>query len=216
MDVSYRNIRTFIMHVIDWNDVISQDFSEARNELQKSITLEEINETIMAFRDCDKVEVVDGVGDILVTAGFYLYLQSGRDISFMDKLMAIDSELLKETGYLDWRLDKLKDDLEDYDTVDFKMLQFICAEAIRIFGEEYVQNYFCAILYSNESKFTPIHEYNHEVEMEHVESKYKDKFANIVPVTRMFRGKEVVLLRADNGHGKLLKPTGFKEPSAFL
>lgn len=216
MDVSYTKCSDFIQYVIDWNAVISDDFSDARLDLQKKITMEEINETMEALEYCDKKEVIDGVGDILVTAGFYLYLQNEQDTSFLDNICAIDSELLKYQIGFDSVLHDISYDLQSFAIVDYFKLQLLCAYTIDMFGRDTVEDYFDAILKSNDSKFIKPEEYNEQVEMNHVTSKYSGKFSNITPVTRMFRGSEVILLLADGGHGKMLKPTMFKEPHDFM
>lgn len=215
MYVSYDLCSDFIEYVIDWNAVISYDFSQARKDLQIAITLEELDETINAFYKCDKKEIIDGVGDVLVTAGFYLYLQNNQNTEFLDQLYPIDSEPLKsQVSFIDL-LHVIRDKLDIEKHVDYFELQLLCAHTIAMFGREVVEDYFDAILKSNDSKFIRIDEYDEAVEMNHVTSKYADKFSDITPVTRNFRGTEVILLRADGGSGKLLKPTTFKEPDEF-
>lgn len=216
MDVSYTNIRNFIEYVIDWNDVISQDFSPARTALQKTITLSEIQETINAFSECNKKEIIDGCGDILVTAGFYLYLMNNQSTKFLNKIYEIDSVALKLHRQPDEITSDIYYDLEEHNHVSFFELQLLCAQVIDMYGHDLVFDYLDAILKSNDSKFTKAADFDYDSEMSRANTKYAGSFENITTVERMFRGEKVILIRADNGNGKLLKPIGFKEPESFM
>lgn len=216
MDVTYAKIGDFIQYVVDWNVTITpDDFSKDRIILQRTITIEEIEETAKALFRCDKQEFIDGVGDILVTAGYLMYLRSNGCVD-LSNIYAIDSNLLERVYSLKEILERISGNMFYPNQDEYFNLQLLCAYAIHMFGRDEFEQYMDAILKSNDSKFVPFHEFDEHIEMNHVESKYKDKFDHIIPVEGSFRGSKVIMLRADNGFGKLLKPTVFVEPKDLL
>ena len=215
-DITYSGIINFIQYVVDWNEVIlDKDASiESRMELQKTITLSEVQETIDAFNDNDKQEIVDGVGDVLVTAGYMIYLKEGN-MNFLDYTFSFTTkDLLNEMSFESLLMVIKQEVINEH--ISYYNLQLLAAYVINMFGREYVVPYLNAILKSNDSKFVRMDQWDEKKEADHVEKKYKGKFDNIVGVPRKFRGEDVMLLRADFGRGKLLKPTVFVEPTDIL
>jgi len=214
MDVTYHKLPSFIRDVIVWNKVIGEDFGEQKFDLQKKITLEEINETIEAYRANDMKEVIDGVGDILVTAGYFNYLKTQSD-QFLGEKIEFNSEVMPYYIGFESLLDNIKTSILRGHTCYFS-LSLLAAKTIHMYGRELVEDYFQAIIKSNYSKFIKPEDWNEDLEMQHVKNKYAGKFENIIPVTVTVEGQDYILLKADNGQGKLLKPTLFCEPHEFM
>lgn len=210
MGWSFLRYLEFLNRVIEWNKVVHGD-NVVPESLQKSITREEINETIKAIEDDDVQEILDGIGDILVTAGYLTYMNTGAnelidtvdvpEIRFSNPLDILNEMLI----YLDLEVSDI--------TYDYHIQALICW-ACKKYGYKEVEKYIENILISNESKFMLPRECDTIHEVSVAVEKYKSKgFKNIVIVTGEFMGKEVYILRADGGNGKVLKPTTFVEPS---
>lgn len=94
MDTTFLNKPTdfykYVEEVIHWNKVSQagkEDFSAKKISDQKNFVLEEINELGEAIIAKDKEEVVDALADIVVTAGYWLYLKEPSLIKNSCKLM---------------------------------------------------------------------------------------------------------------------------------
>jgi hypothetical protein len=214
MDVTYHKLGQFVQDVIVWNKVIGEDFGEHKFDLQKKITLEEINETIEAYRNNDKKEIIDGVGDILVTAGYFNYLKTQSD-EFLKEKIQFDSEVMPFYIGFESLLDNIKTSIIRGHTCHFS-LSLLASKTIDMYGRELVEDYFQAIIKSNYSKFILPEDWNEDLELQHARNKYAGKFENIIPVTVTVDNQDYILLKADNGKGKLLKPTLFREPHDFM
>ena len=199
----------FINHVIDWNQTITSDLSEERFVLQQDITLSEIQETIDGLMANDIREIIDGVGDIIVTAGYLDYLDKGskdyldeefeHEIDIDDRLDLIDLVVFAKFGTI-------------CGYVGLSLLHDILRRAEERFGQDTVQDYLIRVLRSNESKFVHPGEFDEHAELALANEKYAGKFNDLVVTTGLFQGNEVKMIRADGGSGKLLKPSKFVEP----
>lgn len=225
MDNRYHKLPQFIQYVIDWNKVfLNPDMTlDERIDLQKKVTVEEINETLAALMIEDPKEIIDGIGDILVTAGYLRYLYAGESVDFLNSsLFNYDIKYENYYQYVDvihFPLIDLKNHiLHETTSFSYDTLNYLACYAICDFGRDNVENYFNAILLSNDTKFVPVEqwvEFNDEY-MEAAQEKYEGKYKDLVWWESDFRGEPVFLIRADHGRGKILKPPSFKEPSDLL
>lgn len=199
----------FINHVIDWNQTITSDLSDERFELQQDITLSEIQETIEGIKDRNEREIIDGVGDIIVTAGYLEYLETGSK-DYLQDVYAYDGDIDDRVDLLDLVVLAKFGTIGEY--VDLALLHDILIKAEEIFGQAKVQDYLVRVLRSNESKFVQPGEFDEHAELALANEKYAGKFNDLVVTTGLFQGNEVKMIRADGGSGKLLKPSKFVEP----
>lgn len=208
----YEKIENFIHYVIDWNQVLDTDISEKKLALQTKITLSEVQETIDSILENNEREMIDGVGDILVTAGYMIYLQNEGSCDFLNEThTGFRFECPASNELLYDMVREIKSEVETH-TVDYFSLRELAAAAISRFGESTISDYFDRILLSNDSKFIKKSDWDEPTELNHANKKYQGEFSNITAVAGTFRGNDIFMLRADGGVGKILKPTGFVEP----
>lgn len=203
----------FLNRVIEWNRVAKGQhhiFKEKDFKLQKSITEEEIKETISAIYENDEQETIDGIADIFVTAGFLNYMKTGNTESPIYKL---NIETHGDPMNLINKIDN--DRVFGVGGPSHHDIQKLYGWACSQFGQDTVNTYFESVLKSNESKFVPVDQWS-DKELSIATDKYATKgFTDIVAVDGNFNGSPVKILRADNGNGKILKPSVFKEPKDF-
>lgn len=202
----------FLNRVIEWNRVAKGEFhiiKEQDLKLQKSITEEELKETIAAIEDNDQQETIDGIADVFVTAGFLNYMKSGNTEAPIHTLNPESYDPIELLAKID------RDRNSGVVGPSHHDIQKLYGWACFQYGQDIVDTYFDSVLKSNESKFVPAEQWSDE-ELSIATNKYATKgFTNIVAVDANFNGAPVKILRADNGDGKILKPSVFKEPTDF-
>lgn len=208
---TFNRYKEFLERVIEWNRVAKGGFfkfSDKDIDLQKTITKEELDETIKAINENDQQETIDGIADVFVTAGFLNYMKSGNKEIPIYNIVPEHEPM----GILS-RIDH--DRLFGVVGPSHHDIQKLYAWACFKFGQDMVDTYFESVLKSNESKFTPSEKWD-DKELIVAKNKYMSKgFTGIVAVDGSFNGKPVKILRADKGKGKILKPSSFKEPTDF-
>ena len=205
----------YVDSVIKWNQVMRAEPIDEHMPMQIVVTTEEIRETISAISEQDHTEILDGVADVLVTAGYMAYL---------------NGDSIEGVIWPSWSNSRIMDVLHTMESNAVVGLSFhdnivsVVHWATRQYSEDTVTNYIEAVLKSNDSKFiiaTDIPSTELECyitsEVHAARNKYAGQWENIVAVKRELDNGEVFyVLRADNGTGKILKPTSFKEPQEFL
>lgn len=208
--ISFDMTNEYFARVVEWNRTAKNghDFSHESFNLQESITKEEIDETLDAIKNNDKKEIMDGIADIFVT-GMYLYFMHTKDEETY--VCQFSEEMIKATDP-SIVLSNMKRTLSQHTEIHYIDIQKLCCWAINAYGEDYVNEYFERVLRSNESKFIPLSSWD-DKEIKIATKKYEPKgFTDIVAVDAVCNGNPVKILRADNGNGKILKPTSFQEP----
>src|SRR5690554_3776590 len=68
----------FLARVIEWNRVAKNGhkFDDDAFRLQRSVTQEELDETVAAIELNDEKETIDGIADIFVTAGYLAFMKT--------------------------------------------------------------------------------------------------------------------------------------------
>lgn len=198
--------RKFLNHVIDWNQTFGTDFSKERLNLQFDITLSEIEETNIAISKNNIFEIIDGIGDIIVTSGYLSYIQTQKNDYIYEYLF--DQSSLIKSIVID--MEKL---ILSRVIPPTHMIYQLLVSAQNEYGVVLVNDYLMRILKSNESKFVPEENFDSEYELKRAIERYGKEFKNIVVCDGIFRDKKIKMLRADNGNGKLLKPSTFIEPN---
>lgn len=239
---NYLAINDFIATAIEWNQNVDPSMDRKKIDVQKNIvTLSELQETLDAIKAFNeepsaknRLEIIDGVGDVLFTAGYYIFLTLSPHLSIDQRKEILENapqgeindEMINHLTTYDGEQDKLRSlyyttelirrKLVSYDNVTFYDLCLLCAQAKDYFGAGEFESYMDAILKSNNSKFIPESEWDELKEMKHIETKYGDEFDNIVFLDFMYNGSRHFKIVSDGGRGKLLKPSGYREPTAFL
>lgn len=202
----------FLQRVIEWNRVAKGEhhiFKDQDFKLQKSITEEELKETVSAIHENDQQETIDGIADVFVTAGFLNYMKTGNTEVPLHSLNPETYDPINIINKIDHDRVFAVGGPSHHDIQ--KLYGWACSQ----FGQETVDTYFDSVLKSNESKFVPVDQWSDE-ELSIATDKYAAKgFTDIVAVDGNFNGNPVKILRADHGKGKILKPSVFKEPSDF-
>lgn len=218
-DLSFANKPTdfypYVKHVIDWNGIKlsgKHDFSQKNKDLQKKFVQEEYTELMtLGFEAQNKVEVMDGLADLVVTAGYWMYLKDPHIISSSCKLLtySFGTNYAKNIQYAinkDDPWEVLQGVMALCHQVDFKV-----GEAIR------------EVLRSNDSKMPSIDDYKayHGVgdaelgetlvmESKTLNSKFEGRYEGIYATESVghivFRDKE----------GKIIKPLMYSEPDLKL
>ena len=222
-DFMRRNIDAFygyISRIVLWNSVCSNPTSteEQAYETQVSVTLEEIKETINGYLKNDRAEYVDGVCDVVVTAGYLAYMNK-------DTSMDIDLDHVvfdREQDILNFGV-KVEMTPEDVKLVD---VFWIFLKAMELIDEKYLHEYMNAVLDSNDTKILKFpYPYDGQQikdvlvsELDYVAKKYAGEFTGIVPVQyeNDVNQSQYYVFRANLGAGKILKPSQYKLPKDFL
>lgn len=206
--------------VVEWNYSANNNRSipellELLEENQKRITVSEINETYKGLDQNDRKEILDGVCDVFVTAGFMAFMQFETLKPTRSYFNAYDNQdTMTIMGRMYDILGMLKEQCnpEYLRDVDSGLVAELIYLSAKLYGKDAIVQYMANVLKSNESKFVPISQWNESVELAHANEVYGKEFNNIVGVKREFMGNPVMIVRADNGVGKILKPTLFVEP----
>lgn len=201
--------------VLEFNETIGFNRVHINNidaiKLYEDLTVSEIDETIAGIKDGDDIEVMDGVFDVFVTASFLNYLNTGlTKTSFSVK--AAPMETGNAMGGLHHLMLMFSNTiLSDKHYIAHSDIRKMIYYAESIYGFEAIEKLFTMGIKSNNTKFIfDISAKNRKKELAYAQEKYADtKFTDIVLVKSKFRGKPVYLLRADNGKGKMLKPSTF-------
>lgn len=193
----------YAQRVVAWNRVPNGGKDSTNIKGQLSYTLSEVEELEDAIREFDCTEILDAVCDIFVTASYYRYQLDGFEFNG-------PREPSNTTKFIfpDYFKILLENELIVHDDI-LSLINWACQE----FGKGRVVEYMEKVLASNDSKYVPDEEWSEEYEVKVATEKYAERdFKNIVGVPGELNGMRVWILRADNGQGKILKPTTFKEP----
>lgn len=214
-------------NVVEWNAVARgnvHDFSQDSITRQAEYTRSEILETLKAITTQDPVEFLDGVADVFVTLTYKHFLAVNGDdesdlismaVEFLENegrtiykdTHAIDSQLLDTTVWIRRE--------NDHDVTDTSTLYGLI-ELMELTQAYYNVDIFDVIKHvmdSNWSKYPSIAglvefqvQANIDHEVEYITKKNPD-FKDIVGTVN--QEHQVVVYRADNGKGKILKPSTF-------
>ena len=202
-------------NVVLWNAIArsgEHDFSKETIKLQYSLVEEEFKETKEAVDAKDLVETIDGLCDIFVVAGYWLFLNKAKP-----KLegFVIDPVAALENVYYQPKI------FNEPDKIDVSNLFQDALNALASLkgGKECLQE----VLRSNMSKFAQKDFFEDkgilpEVVAANIEVSSNGRYKNVVPIYSLVvdneTGKEVeyVVFRNEGGEGKLLKPFYFQEP----
>lgn len=194
--------------VIEWNRVANEGKIQTDVDNQVEFTVDELIETEQALVRNDHTEVIDGVCDVFVTGAYLCYqldeykLPTESEVRPDHHTVLIFGQMMScVVGEVVIHSDIMK----------------LCNWCIDAYGEKRFVDYLEAVLKSNESKFVPDSDWDEEKEVTRATEIYRERgYSNIMGVEGSLNGKKVWILRADNGKGKILKPSTFAEPTDFL
>lgn len=224
-----QSFKYFTQEVINWNEAAgnakhtTRQYAETQLLNQMSFARSEIEETLNAIFDHDKKEIVDGICDTFVTVSYYCHLTGmctlyDNDLSSSYTTNYKPYLLPTNLAQLYPQLLQLHNDMQQMNSFHVleKLYLLMCSFVNICSGDIAKVDWFMQkVIDSNNSKFVPLQDYldDKESHEQFVQQKYKDKFENIIPVRTILGNKEVVVFRADNGSGKILKPKTFIEPN---
>ena len=215
LDNSVVNFEQEYNNIILWNAIArsgEHNFSKETIKLQYSLVEEEFKETKEAVDAKDLVETIDGLCDIFVVAGYWLFLNKAKP-----KLegFVIDPVAALENVYYQPKI------FNEPDKIDVSNLFQDALNALASLkgGKECLQE----VLRSNMSKFAQKDFFEDkgilpEVVAANIEVSSNGRYKNVIPIYSLVvdneTGKEVeyVVFRNEDGEGKLLKPFYFQEP----
>lgn len=224
----------YISRIVDWNKICENKNAtyEERLNTQYAVVIEEITETLAGLINNDKREIIDGIADVLVTAG-YLIEEFG-DMKIHNYELHLTNTFYTNTpeNQLFLELESILNEIkaesakEELGTtaINHYSLIKIYNLGLTLFGDE-MDKYIEAVLDSNETKYIPEASLGRfELEIENqlafevkcATETYAGKHENIVAVKTEYEGNTYYILRSDNGLGKILKPLKFKEPEQIL
>ena len=202
-------------NVVLWNAIArsgEHDFSKETIKLQYSLVEEEFKETKDAVDARDLVETIDGLCDIFVVAGYWLFLSKAQ---MKCEGFVVDPVGALESVYYQPKI------FNEPDKIDVSNLFQDALNALASLkgGKECLQE----VLRSNMSKFAQKDFFEDkgilpEVVAANIEVSSNGRYKNVVPIYSLVvdneTGKEVeyVVFRNEGGEGKLLKPFYFQEP----
>ena len=202
-------------NVVLWNAIArsgEHDFSKETIKLQYSLVEEEFKETKEAVDAKDLVETIDGLCDIFVVAGYWLFLSKAQ---MKCEGFVVDPVGALESVYYQPKI------FNEPDKIDVSNLFQDAMNALASLkgGKECLQE----VLRSNMSKFAQKDFFEDkgilpEVVAANIEVSSNGRYKNVVPICSLVvdneTGKEVeyVVFRNEGGEGKLLKPFYFQEP----
>lgn len=231
LEITFPSYNYFLNQVIDWNHAANNPPAAKMGARKLQImrqteyTRSEAQETMHAVFAHDLKEIVDGVCDVFVTAGYMAHLQSHKPEDA--GLMSFKQGFLPKTQMeLIPQLFALREDCNVFGNITHEKVQMLLLSLVSVFRTTFdieksvskVESFVQEVLDSNNSKFIPLQEYEKYkvLHNEYVNKKYEGKFENIVPVYTKLGTRDVVVFRADNGEGKILKPSTFREPKFDL
>lgn len=215
LDNSVVNFEQEYNNVVLWNAIAlsnNHDYSKEALKRQYSLVEEEFKETKDAVDARDLVETIDGLCDIFVVAGYWLFLNKAKP---KIEGFVIDPVVALESVYYQPKL------FNSPDTIDVSNLFQDTLNALASLkgGKECLQE----VLRSNMSKFAQKDFFEDkgilpEVVAANIEVSSNGRYKNVVPIYSNIldneTGKEVeyVVFRNEGGKSKLLKPFYFQEP----
>ena len=215
LDNSVVNFEQEYNNVVLWNAIAlsnNHDYSKEALKRQYSLVEEEFKETKDAVDVKDLVETIDGLCDIFVVAGYWLFLNKAKP---KIEGFVIDPVVALESVYYQLKL------FNSPDTIDVSNLFQDTLNALASLkgGKECLQE----VLRSNMSKFAQKDFFEDkgilpEVVAANIEVSSNGRYKNVVPIYSNIldneTGKEVeyVVFRNEGGKSKLLKPFYFQEP----
>jgi len=197
-DLDFDNL---IKLTIEWNRIGAGgqfDMSEQRKQLQQECLLEELQELQDAIAANDEVGIVDALCDILFVG---IYAAALDDMHFC---RGRDFNVYPRTAY--HTLQELADKLSSF--IDFKYYLTTCLSVVSssVYFNFDLKKAYENVVMSNWTKYPLIEDIvlSDELEWFKTSSKYKDVVAQEVDGHYVFR--------CDNGNGKVVKYSGYKEP----
>lgn len=225
--------KSFIEDICTWNAICSnKDMTEQEAfDIQLRVTKEEVKETLLGIIDLNHREILDGIADTIVTAGFLAqkFCDDMNDLNELDiwSMHHVDSpeDLFEYLGEIYKRINKMiayKASFE-YAHLSNTYVLNMYAAAYKIYGEE-LDSYIDRVLKSNNTKYfcfsthcTEEHiKSTLEKEISYCRNKYAGRHENIVAVKVNYEGFDYYVIRSNHGKGKILKPSTFLEPEVFL
>lgn len=225
----FSTFNSYIDRIARWNKICANPYSSFDDAYQTQIlvTVEEIKETIEAVNSFDMKEVIDGVCDIIVTAGHLATLNDSSKI-----IQLTDSEMKPQNFslQLDYLLIKVQTIPGLVTYHDVFAIYYMACELERRLNEiisnsvKSVDDYMVAVLESNDSKIIKINkEYpiagQSILAQEETSAikKYGEQWPDIITVKSKYEDKnfEYHVLRANYGTGKILKPLMYQHPAFF-
>lgn len=221
----------WVNEIIKWNAVArngEHDFSEETIKNQIDYTVEEIKETMSACLNGDKVMLIDGVADVLVTLAYLSYLkchhgesdftESLRDIIAEQEGSSFAADRRNTDHVLMWCGIALHD--VTCDGAPYGITRFCLVELLDIMNEILVDTLGIdviggveEVLRSNWSKFPKSRNYLTDEslleECRAIEQSRSKSDISAIPV--MNDGEEYMVFRDKLGKGKIAKPTTFSE-----
>lgn len=207
MNLSFMNKPTdffkYVDEVIQWNSTAlggTHDFSPAKIALQKTFVEEEYKELKDAIESQDKQEVADALADLIVTAGYWMYLKDPHLISNSCRLLnfSMGANYVKMIGYA------INND-DAWTVLQHTIALFMQVDCL-------VDKTMKEVLESNWSKFASVEGFSNE---------QKDAFSQTMSAAIEKNGRYTGVSATEvngklvfkSGKGKLLKcPDTFKEP----
>lgn len=202
-------------NVVLWNAIArsgEHDFSKETIKLQYSLVEEEFKETKEAVDARDLVETIDGLCDIFVVAGYWLFLSKAQ---MKCEGFVVDPVGALESVYYQPKI------FNEPDKIDVSNLFQDAMNALASLkgGKECLQE----VLRSNMSKFAQKDFFEDkgilpEVVAANIEVSSNGRYKNVVPIYSLIvdndtqKEVEYVVFRNEGGKSKLLKPFYFQEP----
>lgn len=205
----------YAKHVVDWNSVAASAKGELTSfEKQWEFVGEELEETILALKENDREEVVDGACDLFVVASYAYWLKAHSSIQ--ENSLVYNPDLKFLPG-------KAKDAFanEDYE----EMLNLSTA---LLFGLDIqLGKNMSSVLESNDSKYPTVIEVRSlhkdldlvealEAECTCIEERNKGRYEGVhFSIVKGVLGQEDRVVFFDKG-GKIMKPGTFKKPNIIV
>ena len=210
----FPHYQEYAQKVIDWNYAAgNHDVSQEAIETQIKICRSELQETLDGIEDYDDIEIIDGIIDSFVTVSFLLHMKYGPHVNNGNSYSYRFPEDSLTIEKLERLVSELHSNLEkaSMSTVN---IEYMLSYLVKEYGMEKTLEWMNVVIDSNNSKFIPLAHYeaNKEEHHKYVEEKYAGEFENIVALNVHLGNDPVVVFRADNGKGKILKPYTMTKP----
>ena len=202
---------------IKWNKVANlgeYDFTQERKDLQLKCLKEEVNEFVEAHRECDGVEMLDALCDILFVGIYGCFLEGNGKIDLTefvftyDMINTSDNELFEDKTSLLAELAKEFPTVFESDADRKEIYECVCKMvlATALVVDANVCKAYENVVESNFTKFPLTDDIilGKELEWFEKESKYDDVCVE--------ESEGFYIFRCNGGEGKIVKPSVFVEP----
>jgi hypothetical protein len=215
-----------INEVVKWNLVSlngKHDFSDDKKARQNDFTISEVKETLAAIAQDDIKEVFDGLGDVLVTYAYRVFLQyeEAPTLHELDEFNSIDTfnqcewkwiNVIQSLNTIAWAIDC---NFHWHDSSEsWYNLTELLATAEQVYTQMDIHDAIDEVLRSNWSKFvkldvgTDINALESECRWIEANRGKSNVFYSIVELDD---GSRYAVFRDDHGKGKIMKPSVFQE-----